>query len=229
VKSGMNAAVAAGSPVVPTMKPWKNEAFLKRYEEIKCGNIVALAMDIDAAGFANLGTAADSASPKSVAEIREIVDAVDVPFLLKGVMTARGAEKAAEAGCAGIVVQSRRSRLTLGAVHLFGAARDPGRGRAQSSDFVGRRNPERSRRIQSDRARGGRSDDRKALLYRRTRRRRGGHRPICKAYRGAAPQHHADMRRAEPWRDQPRDGQDRNLISGSEKEAAEARAFTRVF
>ncbi|NCB51650.1 MAG: alpha-hydroxy-acid oxidizing protein [Clostridia bacterium] len=111
VKSGMNAAVASGSPVVPTMKPWKNEAFIKRYEEIKCDNIVALAMDIDAAGFSNLGTASDSASPKSVAEIRELVDTVDVPFILKGVMTAKGAEKAAKAGCSAIVISSHGGRV----------------------------------------------------------------------------------------------------------------------
>lgn len=111
VKSGVAAAVAAGAPVVPVMKPWKTEAFIKRWKEIKCGNIIALGMDIDAAGFANLGTAVDSVSPRGVAELREIVKAAGVPFILKGIMTVKGAEKAAEAGCEAIVVSTHGGRV----------------------------------------------------------------------------------------------------------------------
>lgn len=112
VRSGLQAAAAAGTPVVPIFKPWKNEMFLRRMEEFRIPEIVALGTDIDAAGFSNLGTAVDSVSPKSVAELRELTAAAGVPFILKGVMTARGAEKAAEAGCAAIVVSTHGGRVT---------------------------------------------------------------------------------------------------------------------
>jgi isopentenyl diphosphate isomerase/L-lactate dehydrogenase-like FMN-dependent dehydrogenase len=111
VTSGVGAAEAAGAPVVPVMKPWKTEAFIARMNEIRCGSMIAVGMDIDAAGFVNLGTAVDSVSPKSVAELREITEAAGLPFVLKGVMTAKGAEKAAEAGCHAIVVSTHGGRV----------------------------------------------------------------------------------------------------------------------
>ena len=111
VKSGVGAATAAQAPVVPIMKPWKNDKFIQRINEIKCDSVIALGMDIDAAGFVNLGTAVDSVSPKSVSDLREITEASGVPFILKGVMTARGAEKAAESGCHAIVVSTHGGRV----------------------------------------------------------------------------------------------------------------------
>lgn len=53
-----------------------------------------------------MGAAASQLAPKSEADLREITSAVRIPFLLKGVMTAAGAEKAARAGCAGVIVST---------------------------------------------------------------------------------------------------------------------------
>ena len=47
-----------------------------------------------------------------MAELREIVDMLEgTPFILKGVMTVRGAEKALEAGASGIVVSNHGGRV----------------------------------------------------------------------------------------------------------------------
>ena len=44
-------------------------------------------------------------------QLQEIAKAAGVPFILKGIMTARGAEKAVEAGAAGIVVSNHGGRV----------------------------------------------------------------------------------------------------------------------
>ena len=63
-------------------------------------------MDIDAAGLPLPEGAPAPAGSKTVAELREIVEYAEVPFLIKGVMTVKGAQKALEAGAAGIVVSN---------------------------------------------------------------------------------------------------------------------------
>jgi isopentenyl diphosphate isomerase/L-lactate dehydrogenase-like FMN-dependent dehydrogenase len=51
------------------------------------------------------------AGAKSVDELAAIAKMVDVPFIVKGVMTVRGAEKALKAGAAGIVVSNHGGRV----------------------------------------------------------------------------------------------------------------------
>lgn len=111
LESGIAAAKAEGGISVPVLKPWKTPLFMERFERVKAAKTLAVGMDIDAAGFVNMGAHAGSISPKSVAEIRELTEAVGMPFVLKGVMTAKGAEKAAEAGCRAIVVSTHGGRV----------------------------------------------------------------------------------------------------------------------
>ena len=49
-----------------------------------------------------------------MAELREIIEYVKVPFLIKGIMTVKGAQKALEAGAAGIVVSNHGGRVQDG-------------------------------------------------------------------------------------------------------------------
>ena len=68
-------------------------------------------MDIDAAGLPFLQGLTPPAGSKSVKELRQIVSWAERPFILKGIMTARGAEKALEAGASGIVVSNHGGRV----------------------------------------------------------------------------------------------------------------------
>ena len=54
------------------------------------------------------------AGSKTAAELREIIEYAGVPFILKGVMTVKGAKKALEAGAAGIVVSNHGGRVQDG-------------------------------------------------------------------------------------------------------------------
>jgi isopentenyl diphosphate isomerase/L-lactate dehydrogenase-like FMN-dependent dehydrogenase len=71
-------------------------------------------MDIDAAGLPFLKGLTPPAGSKTVAELREVIEYAGVPFILKGIMTVKGARKALEAGAAGIVVSNHGGRVQDG-------------------------------------------------------------------------------------------------------------------
>lgn len=71
-------------------------------------------MDIDAAGLPFLKGLNPPAGSKTVAELREVIEYAGVPFIIKGVMTVKGAKKALEAGAAGIVVSNHGGRVQDG-------------------------------------------------------------------------------------------------------------------
>ncbi len=109
---GLEAARENDGLNVITLKPWRdNGKLIGRAKEMEAAGCIAFACDVDAAGFANMGSAVRLLGPKSEEELRELTGSVKIPFLLKGVMTAAGAEKAARAGCAGIIVSTHGGRV----------------------------------------------------------------------------------------------------------------------
>lgn len=108
--AGCNAMAECGY-AVPTIKPWSQELVFKKIDLAKEKGAKVLAMDVDAAGLPFLKNMNPPSGSKSVEELRQIVEYAQVPFLLKGIMTARGAEKALEAGAAGIVVSNHGGRV----------------------------------------------------------------------------------------------------------------------
>ena len=78
---------------------------------IKDAGSFAVAMDIDAAGLPFLKNLTPPAGSKTVEELREIVKEAEVPFIIKGIMTVKGALKAKEAGAAAIVVSNHGGRV----------------------------------------------------------------------------------------------------------------------
>lgn len=97
---------------VPTVKPWNIETIREKLALVKAAKPFAVAMDIDAAGLPFLKNLQPPAGSKTVAELKEIVDMLEeTPFILKGIMTVRGAEKALEAGASGIVVSNHGGRV----------------------------------------------------------------------------------------------------------------------
>lgn len=96
---------------IPTLKPWKNDKVLEKLQLVEKANAIAFAMDIDSAGLVNLANAGKPVSAKSVAELSEIAHATKIPFLIKGIMTPEGAEKAVQTGAYGIVVSNHGGRV----------------------------------------------------------------------------------------------------------------------
>jgi len=111
----MEGAVAAlkksGGYGVPTVKPWNMDTILEKLELIKAADPFAIAMDIDAAGLPFIKNLTPPAGRKTVDELKEIAEAAEKPFILKGIMTVAGAKKALEAGASGIVVSNHGGRV----------------------------------------------------------------------------------------------------------------------
>ena len=82
-----------------------------KMEQAKASGCFAVAMDVDAAGLPFLKNMTPPAGSKSVAELAEIVKLAERPFIVKGVMTVKGALKAKEAGAAAIVVSNHGGRV----------------------------------------------------------------------------------------------------------------------
>ncbi len=103
-----------GGRGIPTVKPWNRDTLFAKLDAAKASGARMFAMDIDAAGLPFLKGLTPPAGFKTAAELREIVDYAGVPFIIKGVMTVRGARKALEAGAAGIVVSNHGGRVQDG-------------------------------------------------------------------------------------------------------------------
>lgn len=109
--SGCEAVKEAEGRGIPTIKPWNLEMIKKKIELTKEANAFAVAMDIDAAGLPFLKNFTPPAGSKSVEQLREIVEFLDVPFIVKGIMTPKAALKAKEAGASAIVVSNHGGRV----------------------------------------------------------------------------------------------------------------------
>ena len=112
VMEGAAKAIAkAGGAGIPTVKPWNIETIREKMALCKEAGSFAVAMDIDAAGLPFLKNLTPLAGSKTVEELREIAQMAGVPFIVKGVMTVRGALKAKEAGASAIVVSNHGGRV----------------------------------------------------------------------------------------------------------------------
>ncbi len=103
-----------GGTGVQTIKPWDMDTIRQKFEKAKESGCFAVAMDIDAAGLPFLKGKIPPAGSKTVEELKEIASLTDKPFILKGIMTVKGALKAKEAGAAGIVVSNHGGRVLDG-------------------------------------------------------------------------------------------------------------------
>lgn len=99
---------------IPTVKPWNIDTIKEKMDLVKESRAIAVAMDIDAAGLPFLKNMNPPAGAKSVEELKEIIKLSSVPFIVKGIMTVKGALKAKEAGASAIVVSNHGGRVLDG-------------------------------------------------------------------------------------------------------------------
>ena len=96
---------------IPTVKPWNINTIKEKMELVKESGAFAVAMDIDASGLPFLKNTNPPSGSKSVSELKEIIDISGLPFIVKGIMTVKGALKAKEAGASAIVVSNHGGRV----------------------------------------------------------------------------------------------------------------------
>ena len=99
-----------GAPTVRIVKPYQEiEMMIKELKEAEEGGAIAVGTDIDFFYGGKRGDrvfAPKAMAPKSAKELKRLVGATKLPFILKGVLSAQDAEKAVEVGAGGIVVSN---------------------------------------------------------------------------------------------------------------------------
>lgn len=109
--SACSAIRETGGIGIPTVKPWDAATVSEKMKLVRESGAFAVAMDIDAAGLPFLKGLNPPAGRKSVEELADIIKDAGVPFIVKGVMTVKGARKAMQAGAAAIVVSNHGGRV----------------------------------------------------------------------------------------------------------------------
>lgn len=115
--------LATGAKTVKIVKPHADNAeVLRKIRHAVEKGCVAVGMDIDHAfngegGYDNVFGL--EMRPKTTAEIADFVQAAEVPFIVKGVLSPRDAEKCAKAGCAGIVVSHHHGMMPYSVAPLM--------------------------------------------------------------------------------------------------------------
>lgn len=108
--------IATGAKSIKIIKPHADNAeVLRKINHAVQAGCIAVGMDIDHAfngqgGYDNVFGL--PMRPKSTQEIADFVQAAEVPFIVKGVLSARDAEKCAKAGCAGIVISHHHNMMS---------------------------------------------------------------------------------------------------------------------
>ena len=115
VMEGATKAIQAANGIgIPTIKPWNKEVIEEKVKLVGESGAFAFAMDIDAAGLPFLKNMTPPAGSKTVDELKEIIALTETPFIIKGIMTVKGALKAKEAGAKAIVVSNHGGRVLEG-------------------------------------------------------------------------------------------------------------------
>ena len=99
---------------VPTVKPWNLELIQEKMAMVKACGAFAVAMDVDAAGLPFLRGMNPPAGSKTVEQLRQIKAIAGLPFIVKGVMTVKGALKSMDAGADAILVSNHGGRVLDG-------------------------------------------------------------------------------------------------------------------
>lgn len=112
VVKAATAAIKANHGVgVPTIKPWDIDTLQEKFRMVEESGSFAVAMDIDAAGLPFLQGLTPPAGSKTALELHEVIEKAGKPFIIKGVMTVKGALAAAKAGASAIIVSNHGGRV----------------------------------------------------------------------------------------------------------------------
>jgi isopentenyl diphosphate isomerase/L-lactate dehydrogenase-like FMN-dependent dehydrogenase len=110
-ESGLQAGLAHPHKTIAIIKPRAQDEIIKCIRRAEAAKVLAVGMDIDGAGLVTMALKGQPVGPKTVAEVKEIVAATKLPFILKGIMTPDEAQLAVKVKAAGIVVSNHGGRI----------------------------------------------------------------------------------------------------------------------
>ncbi|MCL2026058.1 MAG: alpha-hydroxy-acid oxidizing protein [Leptospirales bacterium] len=110
-KIGLKAVAEAGGVGIPIFKPRADAEIIKRLKAAEDAGAIAAGMDIDAIVFKTMEMRNQQTGPKGVEGLARLISSTKLPFILKGIMTAQDAVKAADAGAWAIIVSNHGGRI----------------------------------------------------------------------------------------------------------------------
>ncbi|MDP2268843.1 MAG: alpha-hydroxy-acid oxidizing protein, partial [Deltaproteobacteria bacterium] len=96
---------------IPITKPRDQADIIAHLRQAEAAGCVAAGIDVDAAGIVPMRTAGQPVQPKTVSQLKELVQSTTLPLILKGIMCVEDALAAREAGAAAIVVSNHGGRV----------------------------------------------------------------------------------------------------------------------
>lgn len=99
-----------GAAAIPVFNPMPNASVMKRMDLFEDSGAPAMCVVVDSAGLSHWKHSGDQPGTKTVADLRELRAHTKKPFLVKGIMTAKAALQALEAGADGIIVSNHGGR-----------------------------------------------------------------------------------------------------------------------
>lgn len=100
-----------GGISIPIFNPYSDEEIIEKIKYANKFKPVATGLVIDSAGLPHLRQKSISAGTKTVEQLKSIKASCETPFLIKGIMTAKSALKALEAGADAIIVSNHGGRV----------------------------------------------------------------------------------------------------------------------
>lgn len=126
-ESGLRAGAANKASTIAIIKPRAQDVVKHYIQSAEDTGVLAVGMDIDGAGLITMAMKGQPVSPKTFVEMKEVITATQLPFIVKGVMTADEAEDAVRAGAAAVVVSNHGGRIldfTPGAAEVLSEIAD---------------------------------------------------------------------------------------------------------
>ncbi len=95
---------------IPVFNPMPNASIMKKMDMFEETDALAMCVVVDSAGLSHWKHIGDQPGTKTVSDLMELKRHTEKPFLVKGIMTAKGALQALEAGADGIIVSNHGGR-----------------------------------------------------------------------------------------------------------------------
>ena len=95
---------------IPVFNPMPNASIMKKMDLFEESDALAVCVVVDSAGLSHWKHKGDQPGTKTIADLKELKAHTGKPFLVKGIMTAKGALQAVEAGADGIIVSNHGGR-----------------------------------------------------------------------------------------------------------------------
>ncbi|MGB9840293.1 alpha-hydroxy-acid oxidizing protein [Thermovenabulum sp.] len=110
-ESGLKAIKEENGEGIAIIKPRENSEIIERAKKAEEIGAIAVGVDIDGAGLITMALMGQPVGPKTKQELKEIISKINIPFILKGIMTVDEAQIAVEVGAKAIVVSNHGGRI----------------------------------------------------------------------------------------------------------------------